>query len=139
MRIQVKQDWKDKIYNPVKVTKILRSILSEESEIDQDKEHFWVFGLTNSNVIKYIDLVSLGTLDKTMCEPREVFRLAVMKGVKAIIIAHNHPSGDTVPSNDDIQSSKMLIDAGNILKIKVLDNIIVSEDGYWSASEAGMI
>ncbi len=57
MRIQVKQTWKDKIYNPVKVSKILRLVLSEESEIDQDKEHFWVFGLTNSNVIKYIDLV----------------------------------------------------------------------------------
>jgi len=91
MRIRVRQTWKDQISNPEKVSEILRSILSTESEIDRDKEHIWVLGLSTSNVIRYIDLVSLGTLDMTLCDPREVFRLAVMKGVKAIIVAHNHP------------------------------------------------
>jgi len=139
MRIRVRQTWKDQISNPEKVSEILRSILATESEIDRDKEHFWVLGLTSKNVIRYIDLVSLGTLDKTLCEPREVFRLAIMKGVKAIIVAHNHPSGATNPSSFDQQVTKILVNAGELLKIRVLDSIIVTDDGYWSASEFGLI
>jgi len=55
MRIRVRQTWRDQISNPEKVSEILRSILSTESEIDRDKEHFWVLGLTSKNVIRYID------------------------------------------------------------------------------------
>jgi len=148
MRIRVRQTWKDQISNPEKVSEILRSILATESEIDRDKEHFWVLGLSTSNVIRYIDLVSLGTLDMTLCEPREVFRLAVMKGVKAIIVAHNHPlfrhrhnhpSGEPSPSTLDKQVTKTLADAGKILGIKLLDAIIVTDNDFWSASGAGMI
>jgi len=139
MRIRVRQTWKDQISNPEKVSEILRSILATESEIDRDKEHIWVLGLSTSNVIRYIDLVSLGTLDMTLCEPREVFRLAVMKGVKAIIVAHNHPSGETSPSTLDRQVTKTLADAGKILGIKLLDAIIVTDNDFWSASGAGMI
>jgi len=139
MRIRVRQTWKDQISNPEKVSEILRSILATESEIDRDKEHFWVLGLSTSNVIRYIDLVSLGTLDMTLCEPREVFRLAIMKGVKSIIVAHNHPSGVPTPSVFDQQVNKILVAAGELLKIRVLDSIIVTDDGYWSDSEAGVI
>jgi DNA repair protein RadC len=139
MRIRVRQTWKDQISNPEKVSEILRSILATESEIDRDKEHIWVLGLSTSNVIRYIDLVSLGTLDMTLCEPREVFRLAVMKGVKAIIVAHNHPSGVPSPSTIDSQVTKTLADAGKILGIKLLDAIIVTNNDFWSASAAGMI
>jgi len=113
MRIRVRQSWKDKIHNPEKVSDILRSVLSREDEIDRDKEHFWVLGLSTSNVIRYIELVSLGTIDKTLCEPS--------------------------PSAFDRQVTKSLADAGKILGIKLLDAIIVTNNDFWSASAAGMI
>jgi DNA repair protein RadC len=140
MKLQVQEEWRHKIESPAIFADILRSILSVEDEIDRDKEHFWTIGLNRKNVIKYIDLVSLGTLDQTFAEPREVFRAAVRGGVSAIIIAHNHPSaGEPVVSKDDIRTTTRLRDAGDILGIRVLDHVVVSDVGYWSAVEAGVL
>lgn len=79
------------VYNSLQVADIFRSILSVESEIDQDKEHFWVMGVTNKMKVKFIELVALGILDNCQVHPRETFRLAIMQGVKAImhIIIHH--------------------------------------------------
>lgn len=120
------------VCNPGQVAEIFRAILSIESEIDQDKEHFWVIGVTNQNRIKFIELVTLGILDECQVHPREVFRLAIMQGVKAIIVAHNHPSSNLTPSKQDCQITRRLTDAGSLLLIPVLDHVIVSEKGFFS-------
>lgn len=77
MEIQVRE--KIQITNPEKVFRIMQNILKSENEIDRDKEHFWVIGLNAKNVIKYIELVSLGILDASLVHPREIFRLAITK------------------------------------------------------------
>jgi len=130
---------KQKITNPKEIASILRDILMSEDQIDQDKEHFWVIGLNSRNVIQYVELVSLGTLDASLVHPREVFRLAIFKGVSHIIVGHNHPSGDTEPSLEDISMTRRLEDAGRIIGIEVVDHIIISGEGFVSFKEKNLI
>ena len=130
---------KKKIKSAKDIAEILQKILSTESEIDQDKEHFWSIGLTAGNNIKYIELVTLGILNASLAAPREVFGLAIQKRVCNIITAHNHPSGNINPSQEDNKTIRQMHDAGKLLEIPMLDHIIISKEGHWSAMEAGII
>ena len=131
---------KQKVTNAEAVESILRPILESEHEVDREKEHFWVIGLNTKNRVKYIDLVSLGTLNATLTSPREVFRLAIMNAIDRLIVAHNHPSNDTEPSPEDLRMTKTLVDAGKIIGINVLDHVIIGNDsGYYSMTGNGQI
>jgi DNA repair protein RadC len=121
------------------VAKLVKKILAKEHEFTRDKEQMFAIGLTQSNHVKYIDMVSMGSLRSTIAEPREVFRMAVHKGVASIIIAHNHPSHNCQPSNTDISTTKELVAAGKILRIKILDHLIVCEEGYYSFADEGLL
>ena len=129
---------KASITTPGQVWELFRQALATECEIDQNKEHFWSIGLTTRNGVKYIELVSLGTLNAALVHPREVFRFAIMQGVSSIIVVHNHPSGDPEPSEDDIRLTKRLVECGRLLGIEVLDSFIVA-DSYVSLKEWGII
>ena len=121
----LKENTKTKIKGAEDIAKIMTAILGVESQVDQDKEHFWVIGLTTRNVVKYIELVSLGSLNQTIANPREVFRTAIMQGVCSIIAVHNHPSEDTKESPEDKIITKQLVEAGKIIGIALLDHIII--------------
>jgi DNA repair protein RadC len=138
MLIQIRER-KQQINNPVAVADILQSILRSESLLDRDKEHFWTIGLNTRNVVKYVDLVSLGTLNASLIHPREVFRLAVMEGAANIILSHNHPSEDPEPSDEDIRITRRLVEAGKILGIEVLDHIVVTNNNHLSFKAQGLI
>lgn len=129
---------KDKVHNAEDISKIINSILELESEVDREKEHFWAIGLTTNNRIKYIDLVTLGTLNEALIHPRETFRLAVLKGVNCLIVCHNHPSGNLEASTGDIEITERLKKAGDILGIKLIDHIIIG-DGFYSFQSEGLI
>lgn len=137
MLIQFKEG-KNAINDPASVAGILQSILKTESTIDRDKEHFWTVGLNTRNVVKYIDLTSLGTLNASLVHPREVFRLAVMQGIASVILGHNHPSGSTEPSEEDLRITRRLVEAGKILGIEVLDHIIVADNNHLSFKAQGL-
>jgi DNA repair protein RadC len=126
------------IKNDSSVAGLLQSILRTESPIDRDKEHFWTVGLNTRNVVKYIDLTSLGTLNASLVHPREVFRLAVMQGIASIIIGHNHPSGSTEPSEEDLRITRRLVEAGKILGIEILDHVIIADNTYLSFKATGL-
>jgi RadC-like JAB domain len=96
-----------------------------------------VFILNTRRRIKGHYLVSIGTMDTILCHPREVFRLAIMASAAAIIIAHNHPSGEPAPSEADIKINRDLIRAGQLLKIEVLDHIIIGYPNYTSLRSIG--
>jgi DNA repair protein RadC len=83
--------------------------------------------------------VFIGTVNTSLCHPREVYRTAIKLSASGIIITHNHPSGDPQPSPDDKRMTKQLVDAGNIIDIKLLDHVIFGERGFWSMKEEGMI
>ncbi len=127
-----------KVSNPEAVAETCRAILSAEDTHDQEKEHLWVIGLTISSRIKYIDLVSLGTLTRSLAHPREIFRLAVSQGVAGIILVHNHPGGGSAPSREDLDLTEKIKEAGKILGIPLLDHIIITWNDFWSASEVGI-
>lgn len=82
-------------------------------------------------------LVSVGTIETTIVEPREVFRFAIVASAYAIVLAHNHPSGDPTPSQDDIKATRQLIRAGEILRIPVLEHVVMGNPGYASLYNLG--
>lgn len=98
------------------------------------KEHFVVFYLDSRNQEIQRDIVSVGTLNESLVHPREVFEGAIKYNAASIIIAHNHPSGDLEPSQDDIEITKKLIHAGKILDIKIIDHLIVTKTGVNSVN-----
>jgi DNA repair protein RadC len=85
-------------------------------------------------VIAYHE-VSRGTLDSTLVHPREVFKAALLSNSAAIVVCHNHPSGDPTPTTDDIDVTRRLVATGELLGIPVLDHIVVGEDRYYSFKE----
>lgn len=99
---------------------------------DSKKEHFVVFYLDTKNKLIERQIVSIGTLNASLVHPRELFEPAISLHAVSVIIAHNHPSGDTSPSPEDIEVTKRLVDAGKILGIEVVDHLIVSKDNYFS-------
>lgn len=127
------------VSEPKVIWNITKDLLKAEDLIDRDKEHLWVFHLNSRNQIKLIELVSLGILNSSLIHPREVFTRAVGERAAQIIIAHNHPSGESNPSEDDIGLTKRLVKAGEILGIELLDHIIVSSNSFISFKEKSLI
>jgi DNA repair protein RadC len=103
------------------------------------KEHFVIFYLDSRNQEIRREVISVGTLNTNLVHPREVFEPAVANLAAQIIIAHNHPSGDPEPSEDDLKITKQLIEAGKILGIEVLDHIIIAKDKYLSFKDKGLL
>lgn len=103
------------------------------------KEVFKVILLnTKNHLIKQLN-ISVGSLTASVVHPREVFSEAVKAGCSAVIFVHNHPSGDPEPSTEDIDTTGRLVNAGNILGIKVLDHIIIGNGKYISLKERGLL
>jgi DNA repair protein RadC len=92
----------------------------------------------NQNEIKK-EIISVGTLNANLVHPREVFESAIKHSAAQIIVAHNHPSGDIEPSEDDLIITKRLVESGKILGIDIIDHIIVSKNSYLSLKEKGVI
>jgi DNA repair protein RadC len=106
---------------------------------DEPSEVFAILCITTKyRVIAYHE-VSRGTLDATLVHPREVFKVALLANAAAIILTHNHPSGDPSPSPDDVQLTRRLVDAGALLGVEVLDHIIVGDGRYHREDEAASV
>ncbi len=114
------------------------SVLMEDMRY-LNKEYFKTLILNSKGKIITIDTISIGELNSAAVHPREVFNRAVKKSGAAIILAHNHPSGDPTPSQADIETTKRLIKVGNILGIPVLDHIIIGDGTYTSLRSNGLI
>ncbi len=99
------------------------------------KEHLYAVLLDVRQRIIKTELISVGTLNQSFAHPREVFSKAIKEAAHAIIVVHNHPSGEAKPSPGDIATTRKLIRAGKVLGIKVLDHVIISPRGYWSWQE----
>lgn len=91
----------------------------------EDVEHFWVLLLNKQNVVINYATIGKGSVDSVPVHPRDVFRAAVYMNASAVVIAHNHPSGNNEPSNEDLQITKVLKEASKVLGIQLLDHIIV--------------
>lgn len=103
------------------------------------KEHFIAIYLNARNQLVHKETISMGTLNANLVHPREVFEPALKHSAAGIMVAHNHPSGDPKPSEDDLEITKRLADAGKMMGINVMDHVIVSKTGYFSFKENRLI
>jgi len=106
---------------------------------DHKKEHFVIFYLDSRNQEIKREIISVGSLNANLVHPREVFEPAVRHLAAQIILAHNHPSGDPEPSEDDLEITKRLTESGKILGIEVVDHIIITKTGFLSFKEKNLI
>ena len=106
---------------------------------NKTKEYFYALFLDTKNRIIKEELVSIGTLNESLIHPRELFNSAVQASCNSVIIVHNHPSGDCIPSDSDKEVTKVLVDAGEIMGIKVLDHVIIGKEGFMSLKESGVM
>jgi len=104
----------------------------------ETREYFFALHLDGKNRIICLDMVSQGSLNQTIVHPRDLYKTALLSSAAALILLHNHPTGDPTPSQEDIQITRRLIEAGELLGIKVLDHIIVG-DRHYSFVEGGLI
>jgi len=102
-----------------------------------DREHFAVLLLDTKHHVLGWEIVSIGSLDASIVHPREVFKAAVRRSASAVILAHNHPSGDSSPSEADIKCTNRLEAAGQVLGIAVLDHVIIGDGNYASLRQMG--
>jgi len=129
---------KAELSNPQAVSEHIRRILRRLDRLDRDKEHFFVISLNTKNKVKFVELVSIGTANSSLVHPREVFRRCIIRGASAAIVCHNHPSGESEPSEEDINITKRLVEAGKIVGIEILDHVIIGQ--RWSSmKEKGII
>jgi DNA repair protein RadC len=124
-----KIDSKILLDSPQKIFEFLKEKIGKEK-----KEHFIaLYFNTKNNLI--VDEISVGILNASLIHPREVFNKAITNHASHIVVAHNHPSGDSTPSSDDINTTKRLIETGKIIGIPIIDHIIVSDNSYFSFKE----
>ncbi|MDQ7112346.1 DNA repair protein RadC [Staphylococcus simulans] len=100
-------------------------------------EQFEVLFLNSKNIVIRHEVIFVGTLNSSVVHPREVFKAAIKWSSNAIIVVHNHPSGDVTPSKEDIHTTKRLQECGRVLGIELLDHIIIGDAKYLSLVEAG--
>jgi DNA repair protein RadC len=123
-----------KIGSPEDVVNLGRRFLEEE-----DREKLIVCCLDTKNQPTAINVVSVGSLNSSIVHPREVFKPAILSNSASIILFHNHPSGDTTPSNEDKLITERISQSGEMLGIKLLDHIIIGDNSYTSLKEEGIL
>ncbi len=106
---------------------------------DLKKEIFMVILLASNNKVIGDAVISEGVLNASVVTPREVFQSALLANAAAVILVHNHPSGNLEPSREDIQLTKQMVEAGKAMSIPVLDHIIIAGDGHTSFADRGLV
>lgn len=104
-----------------------------------DREHFRALLLNTKNQVIARDVISIGTLNSSAVHPRELFKNAIKRNAAAVILVHNHPSGDPTPSREDLEVTMRLVEAGRIIGIEVLDHLIIGDNKFASLKAKGLI
>ena len=131
--------------HPDKVFRYWNEEIATNPSFDQEKEHLYVLMLDSKLYIKAHNLVTMGLINQTLMHAREIFKPAIVMSACHIILAHNHPSGDPSPSSDDIQSTRQIIKAGQVLGIPLLDHVVIGKQtekhpsGYVSLKQLGIL
>lgn len=124
------------IKSPCDIVRLAREVLEMD---EMAEENFIVICLNTKNKIAGVHTVSIGSLNASIVHPREVFKVAMLNNASALLLLHNHPSGDPEPSREDIETTQRLVNAGNILGIKVLDHVIIADRKHLSFKEQGLM
>jgi DNA repair protein RadC len=130
---------REKLDSPDMAASLWRNHVEKLPTFDPNKEHVVAVLLDTKYKVIGWNLVSVGVLNESLAHPREVFRPAIVGGAYAVILMHNHPSGDPSPSAGDHSLTRRMADAGDLLNIKVLDHVIVGNGTRFSFKEAGIL
>ncbi|MEK7672188.1 MAG: DNA repair protein RadC [Bacteroidota bacterium] len=106
---------------------------------DKKNESFWVLLLDSKNGLMHEEELTVGTLNASLVHPREVFKVAIDRVAAAVIVVHNHPSGNREPSVEDLNITRQLVEAGRIIGIPLHDHLIIAGDSYTSFAERGLL
>ncbi|MFK7798418.1 MAG: RadC family protein [Aureispira sp.] len=139
MNIKLSKADKILLLNPKDIYSVMQKILLQADQIKQNREHFWVLGLATNNKLLFVELVSLGSVNRTIVEPMEVYSLAIRQRAVKIVLCHNHPSGQLKPSEEDYNITDRLIQVGLIVNVPVVDHLIISDTGYLSFEDVGLM
>ena len=134
---KVKSSLRPKISSSKEVYHVLRKCW-DDSKIELF-EQFKVLLLNRANKVIGVYQVSTGTTIGTVADPKCVFVAALKANATAIIVAHNHPSGNVTPSQQDITLTKKLVEAGKILEVPLIDHVIISDESYYSFADEGLL
>jgi DNA repair protein RadC len=133
-----KRRYRDKAPKPVRGPDDVVALIGKRLR-HQAREHFLVILLNTRHEAIAIETVSVGSLNASIVHPREVFRPAVLASAASIVVAHNHPSGDPEPSEEDISITRRLVQVGELLGIGLLDHVIIGRRGVTSLRERGAL
>lgn len=107
--------------------------------LDEEREHFLMISLDTKNKLKAVHIISIGSLNANVVHPREVFYFAIQDRAAVIIVAHNHPSGDPAPSQNDVDVTRKLKSSGEILGIELYDHIVFGMERFISMKESNLM
>lgn len=138
MNVRLTKEQKIQILNSEDLYNVMQQILLRENKIGRNQEHFWVVGLDNHNKILFVELIGLGANNRVSSDPADIFRMGIYKLATQMILVHNHPSGNLNPSQEDKDFTDRMIKSGKLLKIKVIDSLIISEESFTSMAAEGI-
>ena len=133
-RVVSRQPERTLIRSPQDVADLMMPRLCREK-----REHFVALLLTTKRQVQAVQEIAIGSLNAAIVHPREVFRAAVSQAASALIVVHNHPSGDPLPSTEDVKLTRRLAEAGQLLEIPLLDHVIIGDQRHISLKEQGVI
>ena len=125
---------RDQVRSPADAAVVLAEYFS-----DRDREEFVVAFLDTANTLTGLHVASVGGLAASIVEPRQVFKAAVLANAAAVLLAHNHPSGNPEPSREDVAVTRQLVEAGKVMGIPVHDHLIIMDHGHTSLAERGLM
>lgn len=124
---------------PSQYAEFWKSEVINASWFDPEKECVVALNLDTKLKLKAWNLVTLGIVNQALVHPREIFRTAVVMAATHVLVMHNHPSGDVNPSNDDVRSTRRIVQAGRVMGIPCIDHIIIGDRGHFSLKEHGIL
>ena len=125
---------RDQVRSPADAAVVLAEYFS-----DRDREEFVVAFLDTANTLTGLHVASVGGLAASIVEPRQVFKAAVLANAAAVLLAHNHPSGNPEPSREDVAVTRQLVEAGKVMGVPVHDHLILTDHGHTSLAERGLM
>ena len=135
----IKENVNSTIKSSEAVYKLIKQCLDERQETEKHKEYLYIVGLDSQNKVLFVDINSIGTVNKGAVNIREIFRIALIKNASSIILSHNHPSGGVSPSSADTDVTKTVKTLGKVMDVPLLDHVIVGEDKYFSFADLGLV
>ena len=139
MKVELTEKEKIQISNSKDLHQIMLKILEREEGLGIKQEHFWMVGLAEDHMLVFVELVSLGTYNKSAVSPKEVLYMATQKHSKHLIMVHNHPAGSLEPSEADEDLTDLLIHAAELITLEIIDHLIITKKGFYSFAQTGLL